>query len=115
SLYGRHLSPRLGAEVIETAAAWPGRARLRVRVHPAASGEVSFEISAQQAPEAFSGSPDQAVSLVPAVVRGGLGRHKWHDRRALSERRGELSLRPHEQLLIVDEEAVVLETEQANI
>jgi para-aminobenzoate synthetase/4-amino-4-deoxychorismate lyase len=115
SLYGWHLSPRLGAEVVETAAAWRGRVRLRVRVYPAASGEISFEISAQQAPEAFSGSPDQAVSLVPAVVRGGFGRHKWHDRRALSERRGELSLRPHEQLLIVDEDAAVLETEQANI
>jgi branched-subunit amino acid aminotransferase/4-amino-4-deoxychorismate lyase len=49
------------------------------------------------------------------VLAGGLGRHKWHDRRVLSDRRGLLGLGRHEQLLLVDEDGAVLETEQASV
>ena len=59
--------------------------------------------------------PGQPVVLVPVVVEGGLGRHKWHDRRILVEQRMALGLGAAEQLLIVDVDGAVLETERANV
>jgi para-aminobenzoate synthetase/4-amino-4-deoxychorismate lyase len=115
SLYGSQPSPRLGAQVVEAAASSAGSQRLRVRVYPSPGGGLRSEVSLLAAPEAFSGLPAACVALVPTVLAGGLGRHKWHDRRVLSDRRGLLGLGPHEQLLLVDEDGAVLETEQASV
>jgi len=114
-LYGSRLPVRLGAEVIEMAAGARGPQRLRVRVYPSASRRLLTELSISPSPEAFSGVPGAPVALVPVALPGGLGRHKWHDRRILLDRRDALGLGPTEQLLLVDADGAVLESERANI
>ena len=114
-LYRSRISTRLGTQVTETARGRPGAQRLRVRVYPSSTGGLGTEISALAAPEAFSGSCGSLVALVPSVVENGLGGHKWHDRSLLTRLRESLGLSRHEQLLIVDVDGAVLETERANV
>jgi para-aminobenzoate synthetase/4-amino-4-deoxychorismate lyase len=64
--------------------------------------------------------PPGPVRLRPVVVPGGLGPHKWKDRRLLAELgagRGdaEPGLAPGEQLLLVDANGDVLETDRGSI
>ena len=114
-LYGSRPAARLGADVIECAARGQGPQRLRVHVYPTSGGALESELSIAPAPEAFSGLPVSPVVLVPDVVPGGLGPHKWQDRRILVEHRNALGLREHEQLLLVDIDGSLLETERANL
>jgi para-aminobenzoate synthetase/4-amino-4-deoxychorismate lyase len=114
-LYGSQLPARLGAEVGEAATGRRGPERLRVRVCPGPSRGLVWEISIVPASESFSGSPGSPVVLVPFVLAGGLGGHKWQDRRLLADRREALGLGGHDQLLLVDGDRYVLETEQANV
>ncbi|MGA3351956.1 MAG: aminodeoxychorismate synthase component I [Acidimicrobiales bacterium] len=114
-LYGSYLSPGLAAEVIAVAASRTGPHRLRVRVYPCPTGALGTDISISAAPEAFSGSTGPGVRLVPVTLPGGLGRHKWHDRAILSDRHESVGLGAHDQLLLVDEDGAVLESELANV
>jgi para-aminobenzoate synthetase/4-amino-4-deoxychorismate lyase len=114
-LYGSRPPVRLGAEVTELAARSSGAQRLRVRASPSSDGSLRTELDASPAPEAFSGAPGLPVTLVPVVVPGGLGCHKWYDRGMLLDLRESLGLRTHEQLLLVDENGAVLESERANV
>jgi len=115
TLYGSPPSPRLGTKVADTASGKPGPWRLRVRVQPGPKGDISCDVSILEAPEAFSGASVRRVRLVPALAPGGLGRHKWQDRRVLTALRRGLKLEGVDQLLIVDEDGSVLETELANV
>ena len=115
SLYGMQLSPRVAGEVVTTAAGHLGSWRLRVHLRPVLDGLPASEVSIVEAPDGFSGAPEPTVALVPAVVGGGLGRYKWHDRQVLSQWRQELQLGRFEQLVLIDEDEVVLETENANV
>jgi para-aminobenzoate synthetase/4-amino-4-deoxychorismate lyase len=74
--------------------------RLRVTVLP--SGEVTAEL-------APLGEPN--VALAPWTVPGGLGAHKWADRRAVDEAKKRLGATP----LILDEDGSVLEASWANV
>jgi para-aminobenzoate synthetase / 4-amino-4-deoxychorismate lyase len=56
-----------------------------------------------------------AVDLRPAVIPGGLGDHKWTDRRLLASLARSTMLGPDEHLLIEDANGDVLETDRANI
>ena len=49
------------------------------------------------------------------MIRGGLGAHKWLDRRLLAELARSMALQPSEQLLIEDADGHVLETDRANL
>ena len=51
----------------------------------------------------------------PTVIRGGLGPHKWLDRRLLADMARSMALEPGEQLLIEDADGDVLETDRANV
>jgi len=114
-LYGSQLSASLGAKVVEAATGLPGSQRLRLRVFPTSDGRLGWEISVLPAPEAFVGRTGSCLKLVPAVVACGLGGHKWYDRRFLADRRKALGLDTDDQLLLVDEDGCILETEQANV
>src|SRR6266700_4188565 len=59
--------------------------------------------------------PQAEVGLRPAVIRGGLGAHKWLDRRLLAGMARSMALQPGEQLLIEDADGDVLETDRANV
>ena len=115
SVYGSQLPPRLGARVVETARGRSGPHRLRVRAYPSTGVALATEISILPAPEAFSGSPGSLLTLFPAVLANGLGRHKWHDRKVLADQRQLIGVGGDEQLLVVDEDGSVLETESANV
>jgi para-aminobenzoate synthetase/4-amino-4-deoxychorismate lyase len=80
----------------------PGRARLRIDVAPGA--EPALDVGpAPPTPEAV---------LRPVVVPGGLGPHKWRDRRLLDAHQAD---DPATMPLLVDADGVILETSRANV
>ncbi len=54
-----------------------------------------------------------AVALRPVTVPGGIGAHKYRDRRLLADLASREGLSPDEQLLLVDETGELLETDRA--
>jgi para-aminobenzoate synthetase/4-amino-4-deoxychorismate lyase len=105
-LYGHRLPRGLRERVIAAAAAGP-LLRLRVLAVPGPDGvEVSVETSSLEAEPA-----PETVSLAAALLPGGLGRHKWIDRRLLGELEQRLSAVP----LLVDLDGHVLEAAFANV
>jgi para-aminobenzoate synthetase / 4-amino-4-deoxychorismate lyase len=103
ALYGEPLPDDLYARVLAAAAAAPLQ-RLRVVATAAAQVEIAAEpLAAEPAPE--------AVTLAPAVLPGGLGAHKWRDRRLLDE----LAQRLDAVLLLLDLDGDVLEAAYANL
>ncbi len=57
----------------------------------------------------------ETVRLRPAVIPGGLGAHKWLDRRLIAELTRQRLHGPGEQLLIQDAGGEVLETDRASL
>jgi para-aminobenzoate synthetase/4-amino-4-deoxychorismate lyase len=55
------------------------------------------------------------VTLRPVTIPGGLGHHKYRDRRLLAALAAEAQLGPDEQLLLTDETGEILETDRANV
>jgi para-aminobenzoate synthetase/4-amino-4-deoxychorismate lyase len=102
-LYGLDLPPDLERRALT--AAEPHRwARLRILVRPAGGAEVEVH--------PLSGPPSpEPVRLAPAALPGGLGRHKWCDRRLLAELERRLGAVP----LLVDLDGEVLEAAHANV
>jgi para-aminobenzoate synthetase / 4-amino-4-deoxychorismate lyase len=102
-LYGRALPDGLEKDVRDAAEAH-ALARLRVVVSP---GEPAAQIEAEPIGELDL----EPVRLAPAVLPGGLGAHKWRDRRLLEELGRRLGAVP----LIVDVDGQVLEAAHANL
>ena len=102
TLYGTELPDDLGTRVLAAAAASPLQ---RLRVVATRDGvEVDSEaLAAEPAPD--------PVVVAPVVLPGGLGAHKWRDRRLLDE----LSERVGAVPLIVDLDGDVLEAAHANV
>jgi para-aminobenzoate synthetase/4-amino-4-deoxychorismate lyase len=77
ALYGAVLAPTLsaGAQAAAAEAAALPRARLRVLADP--EGSVRIGVSPAAAPR------EEPVVLTPFALPGGLGAHKWRDRRLL--------------------------------
>lgn len=108
-LYGRRLPPGLGDRLGAQAAGLAGEHRLRVDVVP---GE-EVAVSARPVAAGYR----QAVTLEPFVVPGGLGPHKWRDRRLLdiaARYRGAIPGREQAPLL-VDADGTVLEAAWGNV
>ncbi|HEU0318040.1 MAG TPA: aminotransferase class IV, partial [Solirubrobacteraceae bacterium] len=106
-LYGRPLPPGLAARLRTAAAERPDAGRLRLSVRPGAGRSLEVAIVATRLP-----GPRPPVRLQPTTVPGGLGAHKWSDRRlldALTE-----AVAPEEPLLC-DLDGHLLETARANV
>jgi para-aminobenzoate synthetase/4-amino-4-deoxychorismate lyase len=103
SLYGRELPPLLADELL-AAARDAGEARLRVNVTPGPFA-VEFELT----PLAPRTTP---VTLLPRAVPGGLGAHKWIDRRLLDSLAEEAGRR---EPLLCDLDGLVLESARGNV
>jgi para-aminobenzoate synthetase/4-amino-4-deoxychorismate lyase len=106
-VYGATL-PRTLAAGVQAAAAEAsspdGRARLRIDVD--ADGGVRITLSPAGPPRL------EAAVLEPYALPGGLGAHKWRDRRLLDAL---AALRPGTVPLLVDTEGLVLEAAYANV
>jgi len=87
--------------------------KLRLTVVPGAGGELDTQISSQEveADKVFP-APERGAVLRSFVVEGGLGDHKWADRRLL-ERAAAMS--PNELPLLLDRDGAVLEASRGSI
>ena len=102
----QQLPGELEGSILEPAA--HPHARLRVRVARARGRRRRSTWRAS--PLAAAGAP-KAVELAPALLPGGLGDHKWTDRRLLARLEERLGALP----LLVDLDSEVLEAAQANV
>jgi para-aminobenzoate synthetase/4-amino-4-deoxychorismate lyase len=102
ALYGAELPEDVGERVLAAAATAPLQ-RVRVAALPTRIEVESEPLGAEPAPE--------SAVLAPAIVPGGLGAHKWRDRRLLDELSERLDAVP----LIVDLDGDVLEAAYANV
>jgi para-aminobenzoate synthetase / 4-amino-4-deoxychorismate lyase len=105
-LYGCSLPVDVAERLAFDALSWP-RARLRVFAVPAA-GAIEVEIATGALGDERDGG---APALRPFVVPGGLGAHKWADRRLLEA----LADRGRAVPLIVDLDGAALEAGHANL
>ena len=106
-LYGAALPPTLAAAAhaaATEAASQGGRARLRIDADR--DGTVRITVSPARA------RPEQPLLLEPFSLPGGLGDHKWRDRRLLDALS---ALRPGAVPLLVDTDGFVLEAAYANV
>ena len=107
-LYAERLPALLEARIFNEAATWP-LARLRVLVGSAeGGGQLEVALDAQ----ALDREPGlEPVRLAPVALPGGLGEHKWRDRRLLAE----IERRSGAVALLVDLDSEVLEAAHANV
>jgi para-aminobenzoate synthetase/4-amino-4-deoxychorismate lyase len=104
-LYGLGPPPGLEAEIVHRAAALgDGEHRLRVDVTPGDPVAMFEIVTSPLAP----GRP-RPVALTPVMVPGGVGSHKWRDRRLLD------ALGPDPVPLLTDDDGTVLEAAWGNV
>ena len=104
-LYATRLPNDLTRSVMARAAGLDGAHRLRVDAIPGAGG-----IRVQFSHEPVNDGPPPPVACAPVTVAGGIGSHKWRDRRLLES----VSARDTVPLLI-DDNGDVLEAARANV
>jgi para-aminobenzoate synthetase/4-amino-4-deoxychorismate lyase len=88
-------------------------ARLRLTVAPDGAGELAAEV-AVTAIERSVVQPgwDRGADLAPVVVAGGIGEHKWADRRLLASAEADVAPRVP---LLLDRDGAVLEASRGNV
>ena len=104
AVYGQTVRAGLEEAVHRKAVGLHGRQRLRIDAVPL-EGDVLVRMTARPILDDVD-----SWMLVPRVIAGGLGPHKWTDRRALAH-----EPRPDLDLLVLDDDGSVLETGRANI
>jgi para-aminobenzoate synthetase/4-amino-4-deoxychorismate lyase len=104
-LYGAGLPPRLPERVRSAAAGLTGAHRLRVDARPDDAG---LQITVQTSP--LADAVPAAVRYRPVFIAGGLGEHKWADRRRLDSLAA-----PGQVALVVDLGDEALEAAWANL
>ncbi len=114
-LFGKHLPASLPGELGGCLAGRPS-GRLRITARPVGG---PLQVTVEVVP---AGPAPETVALHPVTIPGGLGAHKWRDRRLLARLAGAAGLGggaaglgPDEQLLIQDDNGEVLETDRANV
>jgi para-aminobenzoate synthetase/4-amino-4-deoxychorismate lyase len=107
-LFGKHLPPSLPAQLAACLAERPS-GRLRIMARPAGG---PLQVTVESIP---AGPAPAAVALRSVIIPGGLGAHKWRDRRLLAALTETASPGPGEHLLIEDSSSDVLETDRANL
>jgi len=113
SLFGAELPGQAKAESIERAST-VSLGKLRVTVAPGAGGRMETEVSTTEiGPEQVFPPPSRGISLRSFVVEGGLGAHKWADRRLLE--RVAATAATGEVPLLVDADGSALEAARGSV
>jgi para-aminobenzoate synthetase / 4-amino-4-deoxychorismate lyase len=107
-LFGKGLPRGLHDDLAACLARRPS-GRLRITVRPL-GGPLSATVEVVPA-----GRPPAAADLVSVVIPGGLGSHKWLDRRLLAHHAQAAGTGPDGHLLIEDDGGHVLETDRASV
>jgi para-aminobenzoate synthetase / 4-amino-4-deoxychorismate lyase len=108
AVFGTGLPPALGHDLSRCLAGRPS-GRLRITVRPLGGPlHASIEVIPLDA-------PPTAADLVPVIIPGGLGTHKWADRRLLDRYTQAVQAAPDHQLLIEDSDGHALETDRGNL
>jgi para-aminobenzoate synthetase/4-amino-4-deoxychorismate lyase len=108
-LYGKDLPASLPADLARCLRARP-TGRLRITVRPVGGPlQATVEVVPLPAP-AVTG-----VTLKPVTVPGGIGAHKYRDRRLLGDLAARAGAAAGEQVLLADETGELLETDRANV
>jgi para-aminobenzoate synthetase/4-amino-4-deoxychorismate lyase len=102
ALYGRTLEVNVLGAAARERCAGAGDARLRLRTTPQAGTRLELDTLP---------APVDRVRLAPVVLAGGLGAHKWADRRLVEALTAELGAIP----LLVDTSGDVLEAAWASV
>lgn len=102
ALWGVSVRAGLSAAVKRKSRANPADHRLRIRAVPNGD-DVAIEL--ESAP---LGASKQSWRLVPRVLAGGMGEHKWVDRRLLAAE-------PGYEPLLIDEDGTILETARGSL
>jgi para-aminobenzoate synthetase/4-amino-4-deoxychorismate lyase len=111
TLYG--VAPPPGLREQALARARPlATGRLRLTVEPSARGPVAEVEAAEIDPAIVFPAAKRAVRLRRTVLAGGLGEHKWADRRLLEQA---ATRSPGELPLLVDADGAVLEAERGSV
>ena len=111
ALYGSALPQDAEAAVLARACAIE-YGKLRIAVRPA-PGAVAFTIEAEEVDSgAVFPAPERGAALRGFVVAGGLGEHKWADRRLLDRA---AAASPGELPLLLDADGTVLEASRASV
>src|ERR1044071_5505711 len=104
-LFGAGLPSGLGGEIADHARSLP-LGRMRIEVDP--TGTATLKTQAVD-PRDFFPTPERGAALQSVFADGGLGRHKWADRRPLGEAAGTPVS------LLFDRDDEVLEAGRANV
>ena len=90
----------------------PGLARLRLTLAPDGHGRLDLTaLTAGVGPDTVFPGPGHGATIAPIGVPGGLGAHKWADRRLLEQAASELD----GALPLIVDASSVLEAERANV
>jgi para-aminobenzoate synthetase component I len=106
--YGKELPESLDADLDRCLAAQP-TGRLRITVRPRGG---PLQATVEVVP---LDSATEVADLVPVVISGGIGEHKWADRRLLGQLAQTAGTSLGVQLLIEDDDGTALETDRANL
>ena len=108
ALYGKEPPASLRDDLGRCLAARP-TGRLRITVRPVGG---PLQVVVEVVPVT---PPPAAVTLRPVTVAGGLGPHKYRDRRLLADLAGREPLPAAAQLLLTDETGEILETDRGSV
>jgi para-aminobenzoate synthetase/4-amino-4-deoxychorismate lyase len=112
ALYGQE-PPRTAAELVRERARATELGRLRLDVAPDGGGSLAAEAKVVDVEPALVFPPwEGAVELAPVVVPGGIGAHKWADRRLLDEAQADVGAALP---LVLDRDGTVLEVSRGNV
>jgi len=112
-LYGKDLPVSLHADLAECLRQRP-TGRLRITVRPV-GGPLQATVEVIPLQPAGSASRDTGITLKPVTVPGGIGGHKYRDRRLLGDLAAQAGTGQGEQVLLTDETGELLETDRANL
>jgi para-aminobenzoate synthetase / 4-amino-4-deoxychorismate lyase len=108
AVFGRDLPAELPAQVGKCVTTG-GSGRLRITVQPL-GGPLQCRVELTEVGPELAG-----VRLRPVTVPGGLGEHKWADRRILAELAASENLAADEQLLLCDADGSAMETDRGSV